>query len=78
MNNSQLATAQIHALEQEIIQLRARIEKLRLGRRTLMNLLVLQEKQRQIQLQALEQSVSILIRHNAKLKQMLCFKEQRP
>ena len=71
MNNLELASRE-QALEQEIIQLKTRIEKLRLGRRILMNLLALQEQRRQVQLQELELVVSSLKERNAELKQMLC------
>lgn len=77
MNNLELASRE-QALEQEIIQLKVKIEKLRLGRRILMNLLALQERRRQVQLQELERAVSSLQRRNAELRQVLCSREQVP
>ena len=77
MNTLELASRE-QALEQEIVQLRARIEKLRLGRRILMNLLALQEQRRQVQLRQLEVAVSTLKRRNAELKQMLYRRELVP
>lgn len=66
------------ALEQEVIQLKVKIEKLRLGRRILMNLLALREQQQQVQLRELQMTVSTLQRRNAELRQMLRCRERIP
>lgn len=55
----------------EISQLKGKIDRLRLGRRVLMNLLLLQEQQKQAQLREYELTISTLRRRNAELKQML-------
>jgi hypothetical protein len=74
MNDSMVESRE-QALKQEIIELKAKIDKLRLGRRILMNLLVLQEQQQLVQLQELELMVSSLKEHNAKLRKMLLCKD---
>ncbi|NLG85690.1 MAG: hypothetical protein GX489_00465 [Firmicutes bacterium] len=74
MNDSMVESRE-QELKQEIIELKAKIDKLRLGRRILMNLLVLQEQQQLVQLQELELMVSSLKEHNAKLRKMLLCKD---
>jgi hypothetical protein len=70
-NNISLA-AREQSLNNKISQLNARIEKLRLGRRILMNLLVLQ----QAQLHEYESTLVSLRKHNAELKKMLFYQQQ--
>ncbi|MGI6128690.1 MAG: hypothetical protein ACOYEO_01185 [bacterium] len=70
MNGLDVASCE-KTLEQEVAELRARIDELRLGRRVLMNLLTLFEQRHQTQLQELKKTISALKRRNAELKLML-------
>ncbi|HHV07293.1 MAG TPA: hypothetical protein GXX69_03675 [Firmicutes bacterium] len=75
MDNPKLALRE-QVMEEEIIRLRTKIEQLRLGRRVLMNLLVLQEQQRQMELREYQQAILSLRKHNAELKQLLASRKR--